>query len=203
MKTVFCLFEYSETFAKLYREKGYNVISVDLEFGIDIMTFDYKQYSNVEIIIAHPPCTEFAASGAVWWKKKNPKLLFDAISIVEKTLEIIEYHKPKIFFLENPKGRICSCVPKLKQFQKYSFNPFEFAGYSSEKEAYSKYTILYGRFNLPKKKPLPNLIGDKTTNLGWATKDVVRQRNLTPYGFAKAFVEANHNTEVIEQLYLF
>ena len=33
MKTVLCLFEYSQTFAKLYREKGYNVISVDLEFG--------------------------------------------------------------------------------------------------------------------------------------------------------------------------
>lgn len=203
MKTVFCLFEYSQTFAKLYREKGYNVVSVDLEFGIDIMNFDYKRYSDVEIIIAHPPCTEFAASGARWWADKPQAKLNEAVKLVHKTLEIIDYHKPKIFFLENPKGRIAKCVPVLNSFTKYVFNPFEFAGYSNEKEAYSKYTILYGRFNLPKKNPLPNLIGDKTTNLGWATKEVVRQRNLTPYGFAKAFVEANHNTEVIEQLYLF
>ncbi len=203
MKTVLCLFEYSETFAKLYRDKGYNVISVDLDFGIDIMNFNYKLYENVEIIIAHPPCTEFAASGAVWWKKKDKMLLHKAIQLVEKTLEIIAYHNPKIWFIENPKGRIAKCVPVLNTFMKYVFNPYEFAGYSSESEAYSKYTILYGRFNLPIKKALPNLLGDKTTNSGWATKEVVRTRNLTPYGFAKAFVDANHNTEVREQLYLF
>lgn len=190
-KTAFCLFEHSGVFASLYKEKGFNVIPVDLKLGIDIMTFDYKSYRNVHTIIAHPPCTEFAGSGARWWSDKPKYKLDEAISLVEKTIEIIEYHNPDVFFIENPVGRIVKCVPKLKSYQKYMFNPYEFAGYSDDTEAYSKKTCLYGRFNLPQKKTLPNVLGSKMWKLGWVTPEVKEYRSITPLGFAIAFVNAN------------
>lgn len=204
MKTAFCLFEHSKVFANLLRDSGYNVVSVDLKLGIDIMEFDYKQYHNVEIIIAHPPCTEFAVSGARWWQNKPKELLQQAIALVNKTLEIIDYHKPKIFFIENPIGRISKCVPKLNQLDKYIFNPYDFAGYSDDSEAYSKKTVLYGKFNNPIKKPLPNLLGSKMWSLGWRTEKVQEERSITPIGFAKAFVKSNVNTQMItSQLTIF
>lgn len=203
MKTAFCLFEHSKVFANLLLDSGYNTVSVDLKLGVDIMTFDYKKYNNVCFIIAHPPCTEFAVSGARWWANKPKELLQQSITLVNKTLEIIDYHKPKVFFVENPIGRISKCVPRLNQLDKYIFNPYEFAGYSDESEAYSKKTVLYGKFNNPIKKPLPNLLGSKMWSLGWVTEKVQEERSITPIGFAKAFVKSNANTEIISQLTIF
>jgi hypothetical protein len=193
MKTALCLFEHSKTFASLYESLGYNVVSVDLELGIDIMLFDYKAYSNVDTIIAHPPCTEFAVSGARWWVGKPKELLENAVQLVYKTLEIIEYHKPRVWFIENPIGRLEKCVPEMRNFPKTTFNPFQYAGYADlpENEAYTKKTVLWGVFTIPKVKPLEPVLGSKMWSLGWRTPEVQRQRSITPQGFARAFVEAN------------
>lgn len=199
-----CLFEHSKTFANLFEQNGYEVISVDLKLGIDINQFDYQSITKVDVIIAHPPCTEFAVSGARWWASKPVYLLENAIQLVDKTLEIINYHNPRVWFVENPIGRIEKCVPVLRKYKKWSFNPYEFAGYSDNSEAYSKKTVLWGKFNIPIKKPLPNLLGSKMHNLGWRNEKVLEERSITPKGFAKAFVEANLKSKSIqEQLKLF
>lgn len=191
MKKAMVLFEQSGVFANLLKNEGYEVILCDLELGIDILTFDYKQYKDVDIIIAHPPCTEFAVSGARWWKGKAPELLKMAIRLVEKTIEIIEYHKPRVFFIENPVGRIEAKCPKIRSWGKWLFNPNEFAGWSSDEDAYTKKTVLYGRFNIPQKKVLPPVLGSKTWSMGWRTPEIQRLRSVTALGFAKAFVKAN------------
>jgi hypothetical protein len=191
-KTALILFEHSNTFAQLYKDAGYDVVAVDLKLGIDIMQFDYKVLQNVDTIIAHPPCTEFAVSGARWWQQKEPKLLQDAISLVEKTLEIIYYFKPRVWAIENPIGRIERCIPRLKSMPKFIFNPFQYARYADNpnNDAYTK-TVLYGCFSIPPTLSLPPVLGSKMWNLGWRTAKVQEQRSITPSGFAKAFVKYN------------
>lgn len=205
MKTALILFEYSGTFTKLLKEKGYNAVQVDKEIGIDIFDFDYKKYQNVEIILSFPPCTHFAGSGARWWKQKDeetPEMIETSKAMVRKVLEIVDYHKPHTWFIENPVGRIESQVPELKSLPKYLFDPYQFAKYSLTPgdEAYTKKTCLWGYFRKPKPMPVEPILGtdkiwqptDKNgKKLGWNTPECKKVRNLTPMGFATAFVEAN------------
>lgn len=208
MKTALILFEYSGTFTKLLKEKGYNAVQVDKEIGIDIFDFDYKKYENVEIVLSFPPCTHFAGSGARHWAKKDsekPYLIEESKAMVRKVLEIVDYHKPHTWFIENPVGRIESQVPELKYLRKWLFHPFEFAYYSNtpEKEAYTKKTCLWGNYRVPKSKPITPVSNADQNNcisgprdengkpFGWHTEEAKKARNLTPMGFATAFVEAN------------
>jgi C-5 cytosine-specific DNA methylase len=205
MKTALILFEYSGVFTNILKKMGYNAIQVDTELGIDIHKFDYKKYKNVEIVLAFPPCTEFAVSGARWFAdkdKNSPNLLKQAVANVRKVLEIVNYHKPKVWFIENPVGRIERCVPQLRRHQKYIFDPYQFAGYAPKPkdEAYTKKTCLWGRFNVPIEKSVAPILGtEKMLNptdkdgkkLGWNTDAIKKARNLSPKGFARAFVAAN------------
>lgn len=204
MKTALILFEYSGTFTNLLKEKGYNAVQVDKEIGIDIFDFDYKKYQNVEIILSFPPCTHFAGSGARHWAKKDserPYLIEESKAMVRKVLEIVDYHKPHTWFIENPVGRIESQVPELKHLQKWLFHPFEFAYYAQNpnEEAYTKKTCLWGNFRTPKRKPIEPILGTEKIwkpelngkKVGWHTEEAKKIRNLTPMGFATAFVEAN------------
>ncbi len=54
--------------SKPYKDNGYNVINVTLP-EYDVRT--YEPPDNVYGILAAPPCTDFAASGARWWLRKD------------------------------------------------------------------------------------------------------------------------------------
>lgn len=193
-KTIFCLFEYSDTFAGLYRQLGYNTVAVDLLLGSNIFDFDYKKYENVVGIISHPPCTEFANSGSKHWEYKDkylPQLLQHAIRMVKKVIEIKDYHRPDFWFIENPVGRIEQYVQLPTPILK--FHPYEYAGWSDNPllEAFTKKTILYGKYNLPIKKPIDNVpLESKFHNLP-DSKGRAKLRSKTPLGFARAFVAVN------------
>jgi site-specific DNA-cytosine methylase len=156
----------------------------------------------VEYIIAHPPCTEFAVSGARWWKEKaisSPQLLENAINLVKKTIEIIQYHKPRVFFIENPMGRIEKCVPTLLKYPKWSFDPYEYARYADNpnEEAYTKKTILWGNYQVPETRSLFPILGSKMWSIGgWCTDEIKELRSITPQGFARAFIEANLKSQL-------
>tara|TARA_R110000744_G_scaffold379930_1_gene499213 strand:- start:518 stop:1135 length:618 start_codon:yes stop_codon:yes gene_type:complete len=77
---------------------------------IDIMEFDYKVYKEGEfdIIWASPECKIFSSLQAIWIGKKWNSMEELTIErkknacFINKTLEIIEYLKPKWYFVENP-----------------------------------------------------------------------------------------------------
>ena len=92
------------------------VISLDIlekykpSIVCDIMEFDYKQYEPgyFDIIWASPECKIFSMLQNSWigrkWKDMNElnNEREKHSKFINKTIEIIEYLKPKYYFIENP-----------------------------------------------------------------------------------------------------
>jgi hypothetical protein len=176
-------------------DSNYNVIVVDPQkivdssIAIDVRLFEYPDY-NVHGILCAPPCTEFAGSGARWWKEKGIKPLMDGLSIVDACLRIVTITKPEFWALENPVGRLRRYLgdPTL------IFNPCDYG------DPYTKKTLLWGNFNIPEQNPVePEFVTYKNgkrgskfwAKLGGKSVRTKRLRSITPKGFAKAFYKSN------------
>jgi len=206
MKTILSLFDYSGQWSRPYKEAGYDVIQIDLKLGDDI----FEVMTNISGIVAEdtsfsvygilaaPPCTDFASSGARWFKEKentpsfydNPKTLqFEntiehSIGMVLATLAIIDWLKPNFYAIENPVGRIRSLVPELGD--PWYFNPSDFG------DPYTKKTALFGKFSIPVKTPVLPLFGSEMwSKYGGKSEKTKAARSVTPAGFSKAFFLAN------------
>lgn len=98
----------------------------------DIMDFNYKQFDvgHFDVIWASPDCTIFSPLQRVHigenrkWKTKSD--LEDAQKqnwkYVLKVLEIIDYLKPKYWFIENPYHSTMKNIPQLKERLNYRFD---------------------------------------------------------------------------------
>jgi hypothetical protein len=128
MKNVLDLFSGTGSWKKVL-QKTHNVISVDIEdykgkhiptHKVDILSWDYKIYpkNHFDIITAGCPCIWYSVLQNVWIgrhkknKETGEKYLYTqekyeedlkyADSLVLKTLEIIKYFNPRLWFIENP-----------------------------------------------------------------------------------------------------
>lgn len=161
-KIILSLFDLTGNWSKPWRENGYKVIQIDIQLGTDILNWDYTQIPKNQAygILAACPCTDFALSGARHFARKDSDGSTEkSKQLVYKTLEIINYFKPKFWVIENPMSRIHKCCPEPGQV-KFKFNPCDFAGYLEEnqdKERYNKQTWLWGNFNNPIPKRLEPL----------------------------------------------
>jgi len=206
-KQILSLFDYSGQWSKPYRDAGYEVCQIDLKLGDDIFEVmqhvmsDYADDPDISVygILAAPPCTDFASSGARWFAEKqsqpagyNNHKTCEFINTVEHsvfmvlaTLEIIHMLKPTAFWaLENPVGRIRSLVPEIGN--PWYFQPSDFG------DPYTKKTAIYGRFNIPPKTPVLPLFGSEMwAKYGGKSERTKAARSNTPAGFAKAFFMAN------------
>jgi len=70
VKTILSLCDYSGNWAKPYADAGYNVRLIDVKTTGDLRLLPFDQLGHVHGILAAPPCTHFAASGARWWADK-------------------------------------------------------------------------------------------------------------------------------------
>lgn len=153
-------------------------------------------------ILAAPPCTDFAFSGAQWWREKDRNgSTARSVELIQATLHIITTLQPKWWALENPRGRLEQLVPQLGA-PCFGFHPWEFAGFADNPytDTYSKFTQLWGTFNkqLPRWPLAPTIVrsGGKLGSLHWAGRGGTRlstknARSKTPQGFARAFAKAN------------
>ncbi len=179
------LFSGSQSWGDVLREKGYDVISVDItDFKgkfipthlTDILDWDYKQYDKNEfdIITAGPPCIWYSILQTSWYGKYkvNPKTkqkyLFTkeirnkdleyADSLVRKTLEIIDYFKPRLWFIENPQTGL---LKKRGILDKYEYYDVDYCCYGFN---YRKRTRIWTNKKrdfepqLCKKKMCPSII---------------------------------------------
>ena len=185
------------SWSKYYAQNpDYKVIIIDPQEWIkgkgstgDVRLFEAPNYDVYGVLCA-PPCTEFAGSGARWWKAKGESALLEGLSVVDACLRIIAITKPKFWALENPVGRLRRYLgdPTL------IFNPCDYG------DPYTKKTLLWGNFNIPKQtKVEPEFVTLKNgkrgswmwAKLGGKSDRTKKLRSATPDGFAKAFYNSN------------
>lgn len=190
-KIILSLCDYSGNWSHFYREAGYDVRQVDLKHGADVRLFPYIE-KPVYGILAAPPCTAFAGSGAQYWKAKDENgTTLEALSLIDACLRMVAIYNPVFWALENPVGRLNRWIGKPKIY----FNPCDFGGYVDGMDAYTKKTGLWGKFNKPKPLPVEPVKvcsqGSWIQKLGGKSERTKELRSVTPLGFAKGFFDAN------------
>lgn len=145
MNTLLSLFDYSGAWSEPYADAGWNVIRWDIKLNefMEINLLDSAEtvldlFEDVDGILAAPPCTDFANSGAQYWKQKDEdgrtKQSLELVYQVMRLADLFEPTDPDydgIFFwaMENPVGRLPKLIPGLGK--PYYFNPNEFAQYTN------------------------------------------------------------------------
>lgn len=179
MLTVLSLCDRTGQWSEPYRTAGYDVVQVDLAHTTDVRLFEALSYP-VRGVLAAPPCTDFASSGARWWAGKGDQALLDSLAVVDACCRIVLVHRPQWWVLENPIGRLRRWLGEPVM----SFDPNEYG------DPYTKRTLLWGRFNPPLKHPVAP-VGGSRMHLMSPSPDRAAKRSETPEGFAAAFMEAN------------
>jgi len=165
------LFSGTQSIGKEFKE--YEVISVDNDNKFkpthlcDILEFDYKQYPNnyFDYIHASPPCIMYSQNQItfynrrkrhnvtgemiIWNKEIHKELMEISDKLVLKTLEIIEYFKPKYWTIENPFHYNWNNM-KNRDFMK-NFN-YTIVNYCMYNYPIAKPTIIFNNFNLDLKR---------------------------------------------------
>ena len=98
------LFSGTGSLAAVFRQHGYAVTTVDVDAKMkpdivaDVLSWNYRglPQGHFDVVFAAPPCTEYSQA-----MTGRPRNLEKADAIVRRTLEIIQYLKPKQWFLEN------------------------------------------------------------------------------------------------------
>lgn len=118
--------EESQTITNLYREKGYEAYSCDIldcsggnpqwHLKGDALTYAYS--GEFDLMIAHPPCTYLAVSGARWMYNKDGSVNQERLSNQNKALEFVKklMNAPiDRIAVENPISVISSKIRKPDQ----------------------------------------------------------------------------------------
>lgn len=189
MLTILSLFDCSGVWAGAFEQAGCNVVQVDLKLGQDIGAWSARSLMHdllqafpvIDGVIAAPPCTAFASSGAHAWKAKDADgRTAAAVHLVRQTLRVVDFVIPDFWALENPTGRIAKLVPELGA-PALTFDPCDFAGWTADEAdlaalaplrrrggelmadeietvaragAYTKRTMLWGHFASPQRRPV-------------------------------------------------
>lgn len=143
MKTILSLFDYSGQWSEPYFNAGWDVITWDIKLAefMDINSIELAEtaldlFEDVDGILAAVPCTDFAVSGAQYWKQKDSDgrtaKSVQLVNQVERLVDLFTPTDPNFegsFFwcMENPVGRIQKLFPYLGK--PFYFNPCDFAGY--------------------------------------------------------------------------
>lgn len=153
MPTALFLFDYTGNAAKPWRDAGFRCVCVDIQHdpgrtekdgivyvGCDIRKFRPSIREDYAIVMAFPPCTHLAVSGARWFKGKGLFALSESIELFGHAAEICELLGVP-YLIENPVSTISTYWRKAD----YSFDPCDYAGYLEDPspEAYTKKTCLW------------------------------------------------------------
>jgi len=180
MKLIYSLCDKSGVWSEPYKQAGYKVVRIDLSNGDDVRLLQVPA-ASVHGVLAAPPCTHFAGSGARWWKDKGDAALIEGLSVVDACIRFIIAVNPVWWALENPVGRLNKYLGPPTM----SFQPCDYG------DPYTKKTNLWGKFNAPGKwNPVYPSEGSKMHRLP-PSENRQELLSITPAGFARAFFEAN------------
>lgn len=171
--------EFSGTVREAFRKRGHDAWSCDIEpceIGGNHILGDVRPVLDIgwDLIVAHPPCTHLAVSGARWFKDKTMEQA-EALAFV---LRIMGADCPRIA-VENPKSIVSSAIRKADQV----IHPWQF-GHGETKE-----THLWLK-NLPKLLPSCIVKGrePRIHKMG-PGKNRSRDRSRTYTGIAEAMAQ--------------
>lgn len=175
--------EFSGTVRRAFRALGHDAWSCDLlpaedgseyHYQIDAINAAYAWNWDWDLMIAHPPCTHLAVSGARWFKDKQAEQI-EALDFVRRLLNAPIPH----IALENPISIISSRIRKPDQIiQPWMFGHGE-----------TKATCLWLK-NLPKLTPT-NIVEGREARIHKMPpgSDRWKERSRTYEGIAKAMAE--------------
>lgn len=180
-KVILSLCDHSGNWSKPYLDAGYDVIQVDIKLGQDVRLLKFPSCS-IHGVLAAPPCTHFAISGARWWADKSDEQLLEGLAVVDACLRVVATTRPKWWALENPKGRLREYLGEpLMRFQPYYYG-----------DKHSKWTCLWGDFNPNLRYEMVEpLEGSFVLRVPGHGEERRAARSVTPQGFAMAFFLAN------------
>jgi len=171
--------EFSGTVRDAFLKNGHDAWSCDLlptdkpgpHFQCDILEIIDMEW---DLMIAHPPCTHLAVSGARWFKEKQKEQI-DALNFVKKLLNCNIFK----IALENPISIISSRIRKPDQI----IQPWQFG------HGETKATCLWLK-NLPKLKPT-NIVSGRVQRVHKLppSKDRWKIRSKTFQGIADAMAD--------------
>lgn len=185
--------EESQTVCKVLRDKGHEAFSCDIqecsggypEWHIqdDAIKIAYDLSYKWDMMIAHPPCTHLAVSGARWFKEGvKPRYLQDEAS--DFFMKLVNAPIEKIA-VENP---ICIMSTRYRKPDQI-INPFQF-GHPEQKK-----TCLWLK-NLPKLEETDNVYEymmtlpiKERTRIHWLGSNKSKERSKTYQGIADAIAE--------------
>lgn len=146
------LFSGTGSISKICKEFDFEVISLDLknaDINCNIMDWDYKVYPTgfFDVIWASPPCNSFSQlQYALKSKEQMLKNIEEqGLPILRKTEEIINYFKPKTYFIENPQTGLMKNYINDKPFYDIDYCMYCDWGYKKRTRIWS---------NIEKFKPL-------------------------------------------------
>lgn len=213
---VVSLCDYTGNMTRPWVEGGYNAVLVDPqhershwesspygEAGGDVLKLAHTVDSALEsgvlqqwiteaaMVFAFPPCTEFAVSGARWFKakyEKDPLFQVKAMVVAEQCRTIGRMSGAP-YMIENPSGILSTAWGKPQ----HMFNPFDFTAWEVD-DNYKKRTCLWtgNGFKMPPPFQYPGL-GPPDSRIHMAGESKERQnfRSETPMGLARAVYDSN------------
>jgi site-specific DNA-cytosine methylase len=175
--------EYSGAVRNAFRSLGYDAWSCDLlpsednsKYHIqgDVFRCDLWETHQWDLMIAHPPCTHLAVSGARWFKDKKEEQA-DALQFVRDLMSVPVKH----IALENPISIISSRVRKPEQI----IQPWQFG------HGETKATCLWLK-NLPMLVPTDVVEGrEQRIHKMPPGPDSWKERSRTYLGIAQAMAQ--------------
>ena len=141
MQRVLELFSGTGSIGKVFRARGWEVVSVDCDAKMrptivaDIGTFDYKMLEGYfDAVWCSPPCTQYSIARS---HAKTPRDLEGADRLVRRCRDIISYFQPLAYFIENPHSGL------LKRRDVVSDLPYVVVDYCQYGWPYRKRTIIF------------------------------------------------------------
>jgi len=146
------LFAGTHSVGKCCEELGWNVVSLDIDgratINEDILKWDYKVYPKdyFSMVWASPPCDRYSILNYSNIGRKLKRLNGDVLTmdlikegwkeadkLVIKTLEIITYFNPEIWFIENPSSSKLKDRDIMKDIPFYDVDYCKYSDYGYKK----------------------------------------------------------------------